>query len=86
MEIQTGSGKNINIDLIITYGGKPIKLNKMSSNDLIDILEEVTNSFLELQWEIEATLDEKCPSGFMIRDGEKIDWSEAIRQMSLLIQ
>ena len=87
MEIEIKNEQTIIVSLnVIDQNKKSVNLNKMNSNELIDVLEEATNSFLEFQWKIESLLDKKCPSGFMIRDGEKIEWTQAINAMSLLNQ
>ena len=84
--MQIGNGKIINIEITIKNSkGKDINLDKLSPNDLVDVLEEVSNEFLNMQSSIETILDTKCPSGYMIRNGEKVEIVSVLQSLNLIM-
>jgi hypothetical protein len=80
MEINIGTKDTpVDVEVIIKHkNGKDVNLNGLSPQSLLDILQEVTNEFSNIQESIESILDDKNPSGECYFNGEKKHWSQHI--------
>ena len=80
MRIQLDKGDMLNIEIGITNDNKKhVNLDKYSCQDLINILQELTDEFQGKQEEIEMILENKNPSGKCYYNGELLPWDEHIR-------
>ena len=86
MKIQTEKGKNIDIQISIKSDkGRKINFNSLSASDLVDVLEELSNEFLNEQSAIEMAIDNKCPDGYMMRNGEKEEVVSVLQSISTIM-
>ena len=86
MEIEVGKGRIINIEVSIkSKKGRKINFNSLSASDLVDVLEELSNEFLNEQSAIEMAIDNKCPDGYMMRNGEKEEVVSVLQGISTIM-
>ena len=77
--------KNKKVNVICTsydINGKETNLSKLSAQDLLDILEELTKDFKQYQSNIESVLYNRTDDGNVLWDGVLKPWTEHIKDIA----
>ena len=83
MEVEIKNNEVIDVELSVKRkNGKDINLDTLSCQNLLEVLQEATNEFMNIQLTIETILDNKNPTGECYYNGEKKHWSEHISEIS----
>ena len=64
MEVEIKNNEVIDVELSVKRkNGKDINLDTLSCQNLLEVLQEATNEFMNIQLTIETILDNKNPTG-----------------------